>query len=313
MSTGHSIAIMNAKGGVGKSTLTMALGRSPGRASRRRVLVIDSDGQVSVSLMLLPIARLQALRDADATLVDIIAQSVLQRQAVNWRSAAAPQATDLEDAEELYIVPGSMDLTLVEREITVTPARWRPALLHPPLAERCQDTVRRDPGRLRAGHLGADRMLAARMRSPYRPGEARPVGRRRHGIPQELQTQPRGGRLRQPSRRRHQHARSELGDGAGGAPGAPATPGSALLSGMPSRTCSICRRPASIRRRAAPSCRSIREPPGAASRALRKKCWAPGGREYWNPRPCPRSHIPQISAAWLRERQEQPSGRQRRR
>lgn len=118
MSIGHSIAIMNAKGGVGKSTLTMALAEALVVHHRRRVLVIDSDGQVSVSLMLLPIARLQALRDADATLVDIIAQSVLQRQAVNWRSAAAPRASDLEDAEELYIVPGSMDLTLVEREIT---------------------------------------------------------------------------------------------------------------------------------------------------------------------------------------------------
>ncbi len=118
MSNGFSIAVMNAKGGVGKSTLTMALAEALVVHHRRRVLVIDSDGQVSVSLMLLPIARLQALRDADATLVDIISQSVLQRQAVNWRSAAAPQASDLEDAHELFIVPGSMDLTLVEREIT---------------------------------------------------------------------------------------------------------------------------------------------------------------------------------------------------
>ena len=118
VSTGHSIAVMNAKGGVGKSTLTMALAEALVVHHKRRVLVIDSDGQVSVSLMLLPISRMQALRDSDATLVDIIAQSVLQRQATNWRSAAAPRASDLEDAQELYIVPGSMDLTLVEREIT---------------------------------------------------------------------------------------------------------------------------------------------------------------------------------------------------
>jgi chromosome partitioning protein len=109
---------MNAKGGVGKSTLTMALAEALVVHHRKRVLVIDSDGQVSVSLMLLPIARLQALRDSDATLVDLLGQAVLQRQAVNWRTAAASRASDLEDGEELYIVPGSMDLTLVEREIT---------------------------------------------------------------------------------------------------------------------------------------------------------------------------------------------------
>ena len=118
MSTGHSIAVMNAKGGVGKSTLTMALAEALVVFHKLRVLVIDSDGQVSISLMLLPIDRLQQLRDSDATLVDILAQSVLQRRAVNWRVAAAPAASDLEDAEELYVVPGSMDLTLVEREIT---------------------------------------------------------------------------------------------------------------------------------------------------------------------------------------------------
>ena len=115
---GCSIAVMNAKGGVGKSTLTMALAEALVVHHRKRVLVIDSDGQVSVSLMLLPIARLQALRNADSTLVDLLAQAVLNRQPVNWRNAAAARASDLEDAEDLFIVPGSMDLSLVEREIT---------------------------------------------------------------------------------------------------------------------------------------------------------------------------------------------------
>lgn len=115
---GCSIAVMNAKGGVGKSTLTMALAEALVVHHRKRVLVIDSDGQVSVSLMLLPIARLQALRDQEATVVDLLAQAVLNRQPVNWRTAAAARASDLEDASELFIVPGSMDLSLVEREIT---------------------------------------------------------------------------------------------------------------------------------------------------------------------------------------------------
>ena len=115
---GTSIAVMNAKGGVGKSTLTMALAETLVVHHRKRVLVIDSDGQVSVSLMLLPIARLQSLRDSDATMVDLVASAVINRQAVNWRAAAAPRASDLEDCEDLFIVAGSMDLTLVERQIT---------------------------------------------------------------------------------------------------------------------------------------------------------------------------------------------------
>ena len=115
---GRSIAIMNAKGGVGKSTLTMALAEALVVEYGKRVLVIDSDGQMSVSLMLLPISRLQALRDAEATVVDLLARAVLNRQTVNCRAVAAPQASDVEDGGALHIVPGSMDLSLIEREIT---------------------------------------------------------------------------------------------------------------------------------------------------------------------------------------------------
>ncbi len=54
---------MNAKGGVGKSTLTMALAETLSAFHGKRVLVIDSDGQMSLSVMVLPVARLTELRN----------------------------------------------------------------------------------------------------------------------------------------------------------------------------------------------------------------------------------------------------------
>ena len=42
---------MNAKGGVGKSTLTMAIAECLSVLHGKRILLIDADGQMSLSLM----------------------------------------------------------------------------------------------------------------------------------------------------------------------------------------------------------------------------------------------------------------------
>ena len=49
-----AIEVMNAKGGVGKSTLTMALAETLTYHKNKSVLLIDADGQMSLSLMVAP-------------------------------------------------------------------------------------------------------------------------------------------------------------------------------------------------------------------------------------------------------------------
>ena len=62
---GYAITVMNAKGGVGKSTLVLALAETLATHHRRRVLVVDSDAHASVSNMLMSLTRLAALQDHD--------------------------------------------------------------------------------------------------------------------------------------------------------------------------------------------------------------------------------------------------------
>ena len=50
----NTITVMNAKGGVGKSTLVLALAETLANDHGKKVLVIDSDAQASISHMLLP-------------------------------------------------------------------------------------------------------------------------------------------------------------------------------------------------------------------------------------------------------------------
>ncbi len=116
-----SIAIMNAKGGVGKSTLTMALAETLSAFHDKRVLVIDSDGQMSLSVMVLPVARLTSLQNQGKTITGFLA-SLLKGREIDWRVCVVGDVGDVDDARSLFVIPGNMDLPLVERDIIASGA-----------------------------------------------------------------------------------------------------------------------------------------------------------------------------------------------
>jgi chromosome partitioning protein len=111
---------MNAKGGVGKSTLTMALAETLSAFHSKRVLVIDSDGQMSLSVMVLPVARLTGLRDQGKTITGYLSSLLPNKQAIDWRTCITRNASDVDDARSLSIIAGDMDLALVERDIVAS-------------------------------------------------------------------------------------------------------------------------------------------------------------------------------------------------
>ena len=111
---------MNAKGGVGKSTLTMALAETLSAFHGKRVLVIDSDGQMSLSVMVLPLARLTELRNQGKTIPGFLASLLSGKIAIDWRSCVARNAGDVDDARSLSVLAGDMDLALIERDIVAS-------------------------------------------------------------------------------------------------------------------------------------------------------------------------------------------------
>ena len=113
----NSIAVMNAKGGVGKSTLVLALAETLSAKFAKNVLVIDADAQASVSLMLLSAGNLNRLQLDGMTIVDLLVASVLNNMPVDWPRFIVSGVSDVDEARTVYVIPSDMQLTLFEREV----------------------------------------------------------------------------------------------------------------------------------------------------------------------------------------------------
>ena len=114
----NSIAIMNTKGGVGKSTIVLALAETLAVFHNKNVLVIDSDAQASISSMLMTPASLHELQSNGLSLVDYLVASVLNNRPLDWPQFVVRGVSDIDDAQSVYLIPSDMQLTLLEREVS---------------------------------------------------------------------------------------------------------------------------------------------------------------------------------------------------
>jgi chromosome partitioning protein len=114
----NTIAVMNTKGGVGKSTLVLSVAETFSAQFGKNVLIIDSDAQASVSAMLLSAANLHRLQSDGLTIVDLLVASVLNNVAVDWPRFVVGGVSDVDEARTVYLIPSDMQLTLFEREVS---------------------------------------------------------------------------------------------------------------------------------------------------------------------------------------------------
>jgi chromosome partitioning protein len=114
----NTIAVMNTKGGVGKSTIVLAIAETLSAHHGKNVLVIDSDAQASVSAMLMATTSLRKLQGDGRTLVDFLVAAVLRDTQVEWTDFVVGGVSDVDDARSVYVLPSDMQLTLLEREVS---------------------------------------------------------------------------------------------------------------------------------------------------------------------------------------------------
>jgi chromosome partitioning protein len=118
----NTIAVMNTKGGVGKSTLVLATAETLSARFGKNVLVIDADAQASVSLMLVSAGNLNRLQTDGATIVDFLVATVLKKDAVDWHRFVTAGVSDVQEARSVYLIPSDMQLALFEREVSLEQA-----------------------------------------------------------------------------------------------------------------------------------------------------------------------------------------------
>jgi chromosome partitioning protein len=114
----NTITVMNAKGGVGKSTLVLALAETLATYHGKSILVIDADAQASVSHLLVRQPQLGAAQSASRTIVDYLIGAVLKETATSWRDFVLADVSDVDDARSIALVPSDTALTLFEREVS---------------------------------------------------------------------------------------------------------------------------------------------------------------------------------------------------
>jgi chromosome partitioning protein len=114
----NTIAVMNTKGGVGKSTLVLGIAETLSATFGKDVLVIDADTQASVSLMLMSAGTLHRLQADGTTIVDLLVANVLKKVAVDWQRFVIAGVSDVQEARSVYLIPSDMQLTLFEREVS---------------------------------------------------------------------------------------------------------------------------------------------------------------------------------------------------
>ena len=118
LSMRNTIAVMNTKGGVGKSTIVMALAETLAVHHGKSVLIIDSDTQASVSSMFMTTTSLHKLQADGLTIVDFLVANVLNNEAADWRKYVVSNIGDVDDARKIYLMASDMQLTLFEREVS---------------------------------------------------------------------------------------------------------------------------------------------------------------------------------------------------
>ena len=114
----NTIAVINTKGGVGKSTVVLAIAETMATFHGKNVLVIDSDAQASVSSMLMTPGNLHKLQSEGLTLVDFLISSVLNNTPAEWPRFVVRGVSDIDDARSVFLIPSDMQLTLFEREVS---------------------------------------------------------------------------------------------------------------------------------------------------------------------------------------------------
>lgn len=119
----HVISTINLKGGVGKTTTTVALAETLSGEFRKRVLVIDLDPQTNATTMLIGEEKWRKLNDSGRTLARLFKDALEpNNKQFDFNTALQKSVSDVAAAHTIDLLPSSLDLIDVQDQLASAPS-----------------------------------------------------------------------------------------------------------------------------------------------------------------------------------------------
>ena len=114
---GRLVSIINMKGGVGKSTTSVALAETLAYHHRRRVLLIDLDPQTNASIMVAGPERWNKLREEERTLDLYFEAYAYASDPRPFKSLIEHKVSDLKGRPDVSLLAAAPELRTIERDL----------------------------------------------------------------------------------------------------------------------------------------------------------------------------------------------------
>lgn len=118
----HVLSTINLKGGVAKTTTTVALAETLSAEFGKRVLVIDLDPQTNATTMLIGEDRWRELNAKEHTLARLFMDAVEGKKEFDLEATLQKRVSDVGAARTVDLLPSSLDLINVQDQLATTPA-----------------------------------------------------------------------------------------------------------------------------------------------------------------------------------------------
>ena len=116
------ISTINLKGGVGKTTTTVAIGELLSEAFRKHVLIIDIDPQTNASIMLMGEERWQEQNIQGYTLATLFKDALDETRNFDLSKTLIKGVSNVRDVRTLDLIPSSLDLIDVQDRLASMPS-----------------------------------------------------------------------------------------------------------------------------------------------------------------------------------------------
>src|SRR5688572_29556260 len=111
------IAMINLKGGVAKTTTTVATAQMLDVEFQKRVLVVDLDPQTNATVMLIGDKRWRELQESGQTVARLFRDALEGKNHFDLDKAIQPKVGNVTDSKRVDLLPSSLDLIEVQEDL----------------------------------------------------------------------------------------------------------------------------------------------------------------------------------------------------